>query len=139
MLTIEDKFEIQEIVARFAHYSDYGDWAAMETLYTPEILTEMEGIAMKYEGIATQIAHAQASYAQANGKNRHYHFNLIIDESDAGVFANYFIVNVNAGSVPLGAQIVVTGRHRDRVVKTGTGWKFAHRFLTFDQAVSLTF
>jgi len=37
------------------------------------------------------------------------------------------------------AQIVVTGRHRDRVVKTESGWKFAHRFITFDQSFDLNF
>ena len=139
MLTIEDKFAIQELVARFAHCSDYGDWAGMEALYTPDIVTEMEGIEMKYEGIAAQVAHARASDEQAQGKNRHYHFNLVIEEAGEDVFANYFIVNVNAGSTPMGAQIIVTGRHRDRVVKTQDGWKFAHRFLTFDQNVALTF
>jgi hypothetical protein len=139
MLTIEDKFEIQELVARFAHCSDYGDWRGMEALYMPDVVTEMDGIAMKYEGIAAQIAHAQASDEQAQGKNRHYHFNLVIEETGGEVFANYFIVNVNAGSTPMGAQIVVTGRHRDRVEKTREGWKFAHRFLTFDQTVSLNF
>lgn len=139
MLTIEDKFDIQQLVARFAHCSDYGDWAGMEALYTSDIVTEMDGIEIKYEGIAAQIAHAKASDEQAQAKNRHYHFNLVIEESGEDVFANYFIVNVNAGSTPMGAQIVVTGRHRDRVVKTQGGWKFAHRFLTFDQNVSLTF
>ena len=139
MLTVEDKLEIQELVARFAHCSDYGDWAGMEALYTPDIVTEMEGISMRYEGVAAQIEHAKASDQQAAGKNRHYHFNLVIDENAEGVFANYFIVNVNAGSVPMGATIVVTGRHRDRVVKTQSGWKFAHRFLTFDQNVSVNF
>lgn len=139
MLTVEDKMEIQELVARFAHCSDYGDWTGMEALYTPDIVTEMEGIEMRYEGIPAQIEHAQVSDRQANGKNRHYHFNLVIEEEDDGVFAKYFIVNVNAGSSPMSAQIVVSGRHRDRVVKAEGRWKFAHRFLTFDQSVTLDF
>lgn len=139
MLTLEDKFDIHELIARFAHCSDYGDWVGMEALYTPDIVTELAGIAIKYEGVAAQIEHAKASDQQANGKNRHYHFNIVIEDGAAGTFATYYIVNVNAGATPMGAAIVVTGRHRDRVVKTAQGWKFAHRFLTFDQSVSLDF
>lgn len=139
MLTIEDKFEIQELVARFAHCSDYGDWAGLEALYVPEIVTEMEGLPMRYEGVAAQIEHAKESASQTGGKNRHYHFNLLIEEQDGEVFANYFIVNVNAGAAPMTAQIVVTGRHRDTVVRTDAGWRFSRRFLTFDQSFELNF
>jgi ketosteroid isomerase-like protein len=138
-MTLDDKFEITQLVARSAHCADYGDWAGMEALYTSDIVTEMEGEKMKFEGIASQIEHAQESYKYANGKNRLYQFNVTIDESPDGAYVNYYVVNVNAGSEPMGAQIVVTGRHRDKVVKTEDGWKFVHRFLTFDQSVTLTF
>lgn len=48
-------------------------------------------------------------------------------------------MNVNAGHTPLSAQIVVTGRQRDTVVKTGDGWKIARRFVRFDQKFGLDF
>ena len=139
LITLEDKYAIQELVARFAHCSDFGDWAGMEALYAPEIVTEMDGIPIKYEGIAAQIEHARESDRQTEGKNRHLHFNIYIEEKAGEVRANYMFLNVNAGKAPMAAQIVVSGRHSDTVVKTDSGWKFAHRRVFFDQSFQLDF
>ncbi|MDD3797949.1 MAG: nuclear transport factor 2 family protein [Novosphingobium sp.] len=139
MITLEDKIAIQELVARFAHCSDYGDWAGLEKLYTDDVVTEMEGIPLKYEGIAAQVEHAKESDRQAQGKNRHYNFNLYIEEEGDEVVARYFFVNANAGGTPMSAQIVTTGRMRDTVVKTGGEWKIARRYVTFDQTFELNF
>jgi hypothetical protein len=86
MLTIEDKIAIQELIARFAHCSDYADWAELEKLYAPDVVTEMEGIPMSYTGIAEQIEHAKESDRRAAGKNRHYNFNLYVEEENGQVF-----------------------------------------------------
>ena len=139
MITLDDKFAIQELVARFTHCSDYGDWAGLEALYTPDILTEMEGLPVRYQGIAAQVEHAQESDRQATGKNRHYNFNLVIAQENGEVVAQYAFMNVNAGAAPMAAQIVVTGRMRDTVVKTDAGWKIKHRFVRFDQSFDLNF
>ena len=139
IITLEDKIAIQELIARFAHCSDYGDWAGLEALYLPDVVTEMEGIPLKYEGIAAQVEHAKASDRQAEGKNRHLNFNLYIEEADSEVTANYFFLNVNAGKTPMAANIVVSGRMRDTVVKTPDGWKIARRFVRFDQSFDLDF
>ena len=65
-------------------------------------------------------------------------FNLTITEEGGEVFANYAFMNVNAGHAAMTAQIVVTGRMRDTVVKTAAGWKIARRFVRFDQSVEIT-
>jgi len=139
MITIEDKIAIQELIARFAHYSDYGDWERLAKLYTADVVTEMEGIPLTYSGIADQIAHAKESDRQAAGKNRHYNFNMYIEEENGAVIANYFFLNVNAGAKPMAAQMVTSGRMRDTVVKMADGWKIARRFVSFDQTFELNF
>ena len=139
MITIEDKIAIQELIARFAHYSDYGDWERLAKLYTADVVTEMEGIPLTYSGIADQIAHAKESDRQAAGKNRHYNFNMYIEEENGAVVANYFFLNVNAGAKPMAAQMVTSGRMRDTVVKMANGWKIARRFVSFDQTFELNF
>jgi len=139
MITLEDKVAIQELIARFAHCSDFGDWETLAKLYTPDVVTEMEGIALRYEGVEAQVTHARESAQHTEGKNRHFFFNLFVTEEAGEIFANYMLMNVNAGHVPMGAKIVVTGRQRDTVVKTDTGWKIAHRFISFDQNVQLDF
>lgn len=139
MITLEDKIAIQELVARFTRCSDFGDWEGLARLYTPDVVTEMEGIAIRYEGIEAQVDHARQSDENAEGKNRHYNFNLIVSEDNGQVFADYAFMNVNAGHAPMSSKIVVTGRQRDTVVKTGEGWKIARRFVQFDQSFSLDF
>jgi ketosteroid isomerase-like protein len=139
MITIEDKIAIQELIARFAHYSDYGDWERLAKLYTADVVTEMEGIPLTYNGIADQIAHAKESDRQAAGKNRHYNFNMYIEEENGAVVANYFFLNVNAGAKPMAAQMVTSGRMRDTVVKMADGWKIARRLVSFDQTFELNF
>lgn len=139
MLTVEDKIAIHELLARFAHHSDFCDYDALATLYTADVSTELDGIAIRYDGIEAQVEHAQESANQTEGKNRHYFFNIFVTEQDDQVFADYMFMNVNAGQVPMAAKIVVTGSQRDRVVRTDTGWKIAHRFVRFDQNVQLDF
>lgn len=138
MITLEDKFAISELVARFAHCSDFGDWETLATLYAPDVETQMEGIEVRFRGIDEQIEHAKVSERQTEGKNRHFNYNLFITEEGGEVFANYMFMNVNAGHTAMAAKIVVTGRMRDTVVKTGDGWKIARRFVRFDQNVAVT-
>lgn len=136
-LTVEDRFAIQDLIARFAHCSDYRDYEGLAKLYVLDVVTEMDGIPMSYKGIEEQIKHAKISDEQTGGKNRHYNFNLYIEEVDGKVFANYFFVNANAGGKPLTAQIVTSGRMRDTVVRTSDGWRIAHRKVSFDQSFDL--
>ena len=139
MITLEDKIGIQELIARFTRCSDYGDWEGLATVYTPDVEVEMEGLEIRYTGVEAQVEHAKESDRQAEGKNRHFNFNMIVSEKDGAVYAEYAFMNVNAGKAPMDAKIVVSGRQRDTVVKTGEGWKIAHRFIQFDQSFSLDF
>ncbi|CAD7339958.1 nuclear transport factor 2 family protein [Sphingomonadales bacterium 56] len=139
MITLEDKIAIQELIARFTRCSDYGDWEGLATVYTPDVEVEMEGLEIRYTGVEAQVEHAKESDRQAEGKNRHFNFNMIVSEKDGAVYAEYAFMNVNAGKAPMDAKIVVSGRQRDTVVKTGEGWKIAHRFIQFDQSFSLDF
>ena len=139
MITLEDKIAIQELVARFTRCSDFGDWEGLATLFAPEVVTELEGLPIRYEGVEAQVEHDKESANQTEGKNRHYNFNMIVSERDGAVHAEYAFMNVNAGQAPMSAKIVVSGRQRDTVVKTGDVWKIAHRFVQFDQSFSLDF
>jgi ketosteroid isomerase-like protein len=138
-LTVEDRLDIAELIARFAHCSDYGDWDGLASLYRDDVVTEMDGQTIRYTGIAEQVAHARESDAQAQGKNRHYNFNLMIETDGDTIKARYAFMNVNAGRAPMSAKIVVTGRMSDTVVKTPQGWKIAHRHVSFDQSFGLDF
>jgi SnoaL-like domain len=137
-ITVEDKIAIGELIARFAHYSDFCAWDELATLYAPDVETEMEGMPLRFRGIDEQIEHAKVSEQQTQGKNRHYNFNLFVTEEGGEVQAHYMFMNVNAGAAPMGATIVVSGRMRDTVVKLDGNWKIARRFVRFDQDVTVT-
>ena len=137
-ITLEDKIAIGELVARFAHCSDFCDWEELAKLYAPDVETEMEGIPLRFRGIEEQIEHAKVSEQQTQGKNRHFNFNLFVTEEGAEVQAHYMFMNVNAGATPMSGTIVVTGRMRDTVVKTDGCWKIARRLVRFDQDVTVT-
>lgn len=133
MLTLQDRYEIEELINRFAHYSDYGDYEALAQLYTPDIVTHITGIGHPFKGVEAQILHARESARFTNGKNRHFHTNLFIEEHDGDRLAHYYVININAGDQPMAPSMVVTGRMRDRVVKTSSGWRIAERYFTPDQ------
>lgn len=139
MLTTEDRLDIADLIARFTQCSDYADWNTLSTLFTPDVVTELDGLPVRYEGIEQQVEHARESDRQAEGKNRHFNFNMTITERDGRIYADYAFMNVNAGHAPMTSQIVVTGRMQDRVEKTPDGWKIAHRFVRFDQKFNLDF
>jgi len=73
------------------------------------------------------------------GGNRHYNFNLFIEEGADGVVATYSFLNVDAGAKALEARIVTSGRMRDRVVKVEGSWRIARRSVAFDQSFELDF
>ena len=133
MLSLQDRYEIEELINRFAHYSDYEDYESLAQLYTPDIVTNITGIDHPFKGIEAQIQHARESARFTNGKNRHFYTNLFIEELDGNHFANYYVINVNAGDQPMAPRMVVTGRMRDRVVKSASGWRIAERRFTPDQ------
>jgi len=138
MLTLEDKYAIQELVCLFAHYSDFENYEALRSLFMPDIITHTAGSELKFKGIEAKIEHARESAKHTNGKNRHFYMNIVIEQEGGDVFAHYYVMNVNAGERPLGLQMVVSGRMRDRVVKTPDGWRIAERTFTPDQSFTYT-
>lgn len=135
----EDKLAIAELVAKFTRCSDFGDWDGLSRLFTPDVVTRIEGLDLSYIGIEQQVAHARESDRQTEGKNRHYNFNFIVSHENGETYADYAFMNVNAGHAPMAAKIVVTGRQRDTVVQVDGEWKIACRLVQFDQQVALDF
>lgn len=135
--TLEDRIAVQELVHRFAHCSDFADLEGLTKLYTPDVVTEMDGQKIRFEGIAAQVEHARKSDEVSGGKNRHYFFNMIVDGSGDSGTASYFFLNVYAGREPMKARIICSGRQVDTVRRTGQGWKIAHRRVSFDQELEI--
>lgn len=136
-LTIEDRLAAQEVVHRFAHYSDYCDWDRLATLYTSDALTEMDGHAVRFRGGDEQVAHARKSAEVSGGKNRHYFFNMIVEGEGDTARVQYCFLNVFAGTEAMKARIICSGRQVDTLSRTAEGWKIAHRRVSFDQDLEI--
>lgn len=136
-LGIEDKLAAQEVVHRFAHHSDYGEWDELATLYTPDALTEMDGQSLCFRGVQAQVEHAKKSAEVSGGKNRHYFCNMIVDGEGDTARVRYCFLNVFAGTEPMKAQIICSGRQVDTLTRTAEGWKIAHRRVSFDQDLNI--
>lgn len=139
-LTLDDKWAIQDLVNRFCHYSDYGEWDKLRALYTDTATTELVGLNTRFRGPDEQVLHAQHSFEHARGKNRHYNHNLIIDETsdDDEAWARYYIQQLAAQDAPGATGLGVTARMEDRVVRTAAGWRIAERRFHCDQTFQLS-
>lgn len=137
-LTTADRSEIGELVAKFAHWSDFGDWDALATCFTDDVVTCIAG-KPAYVGIAAQVAHARKSAEWTQGQNRHLALNLWIEpEGDDAARAHYYLINFVAGVAIGDPKIVVSARMTDHVVRGATGWRIARRELEPDQPFPVT-
>ena len=132
-LTTADRIEIGELIARFAHFSDYGDWDALAACFTDDVVTSIAG-RPAFVGIAAQVTHARNSAEWTQNQNRHLALNLWIEpDGDDAARARYYLINFVAGREIGEPKIVVSARMTDHVVRRGTGWRIARRELEPDQ------
>lgn len=137
-LTTADRIEIGELIARFAHFSDYGDWDALAACFTDDVVTSIAG-KPAFVGIAAQVTHARNSAEWTQNQNRHLALNLWIEpDGDDAARARYYLINFVAGREIGEPKIVVSARMTDHVVRRGTGWRIARRELEPDQPFPVT-
>lgn len=137
-LTTADRIEIGELIARFAHFSDYGDWDALAACFTDDVVTSVAG-KPAFVGIAAQVTHARNSAEWTQNQNRHLALNLWIEpDGDDAARARYYLINFVAGREIGEPKIVVSARMTDHVVRRGTGWRIARRELEPDQPFPVT-
>jgi hypothetical protein len=138
-LTLEDKWAIQEVINRFCHWSDYGEWDKLRGLFTADCVTELVGLDTRFCGPDQQVTHARHSDEHARGRNRHYNHNLVIDPvGDGQAWARYFIQQLVAEQEYGKTQLGATGRIEDRLLRTADGWKIAERRVHMDQVFRLS-
>jgi hypothetical protein len=132
-LTTSDRVEIGELIARFAHFSDYGDWDSLATCFSDDVVTCIAG-KPTYVGIAAQVAHARNSAVWTDGQNRHVALNLWIEpDGQDCARARYYLINFVSGTEIGAPKIVVSARMTDHVVRGPSGWRIARRELEPDQ------
>jgi hypothetical protein len=128
-----DRLSIGDLVAKFCHCSDYGDWEALATCFTADVVTSIGGVPT-YVGVAAQVAHARSSAEWTQRQNRHLALNLWIEPLSADAArAHYYLLNFVTGENPGDPKLVVSARMTDHVERDKSGWRIARRELVPDQ------
>jgi hypothetical protein len=139
-LSVEDKVEIQESLARRAHASDYPDpdvWVATfsddgviempsgAVLDLPGGATEMQTVIRGSEELRTFLD----GYLPSNPGLRHWLNNIVIDGDGDTATARCFFNLIDTGR---GAASVVTGRYINTMKKIDGTWKTTHQKVEMD-------
>lgn len=137
---VEDRLEILDLLARYAHAYDEGDRATLETLFTADAEFHIRGSVGRVP--ATMVGR-DAIVAALAGKweairpeqRRHVATNLVVlDQSESTArAASYLVLVATSGGTP---TVLATGRYEDDLVKGPDGrWRIRWREASVDSDV----
>jgi 3-phenylpropionate/cinnamic acid dioxygenase small subunit len=133
--TWESHHAITTLLFRYAECVDAADFVGIGDLVADAVITN--------EGVEGEIAGRDAVKQLYLGTNRvhddgtlrtrHLTSNVQVDIEEAAGTAtarSAFVVFQQTATLPL--QPIVSGRYRDRFVRSGRGWRFAQRHIIVD-------
>lgn len=123
--------DIAKLIVRYALLNDAQDWNAVADMYLEDgRMARPSSPDAFVEGRAAILASFTARPARAS---RHVVSNIVVDLDgpDAAratsVIVLYMGDSVESGLPTMAANAPLVGTFRDRLVKTGDGWRFAER------------
>jgi 3-phenylpropionate/cinnamic acid dioxygenase small subunit len=127
---------IEKLVYLYAERIDQGDLAGVGELFAnAEIhVAGSDAVTSGRDAVRELYETTTRRYPDGTPKTKHLTTNLIIDIDEAAGRAtcrSYFTVLQQTSDLPL--QVVITGRYRDRFVRTDKEWQFAAREMALDQ------
>ena len=128
--SFEDKFAIQELVSRYNHAIDFGNYEAWVECFTEDGV--FDGSAGCFVGRAElQKFTEQFKTTRANLPNvRHCVMNTVTDvEGDTAISSSYLQLLTTGKE---GAKVMFSGRYDDKLVKVRGKWRFKERKVTRD-------
>ncbi len=130
-LTVEDRLEIADLVARYNHAVDGGDGDAFAATFTDDGALDAAGRVI--EGRAALATFAKGLPGSVRVP-RHIASNLVIDgDSEAGraTLAAYVQMYALADDPPR-QQVAASGVYDDQLVRVDGRWRFVRRVFTRD-------
>lgn len=128
---LEDKFAIEELIARYNQSLDRGDYATWVACWSDDAV--LDGIGKLLTGKAQIQAFADqyegSTRSKINGL-KHYTVNILSEiEGDRATSSSYLqLVN----TTNKGVKIIFTGRYEDDLKRVNGQWQFAKRKLHQD-------
>ena len=128
---VSDDAAIRNVVARLAMLSDEGDLEEYVDLFTDDARWDMPG--GKLQGrdnlLAGGVERRAAGTVGPGSNTRHVIATQTVEvDGDEAVSKAYWQFWVNTATEP---SVALFGTYRDRLARTGDGWKLAHRVISF--------
>ena len=123
---MEDRLEINDLYARYAHAFDSNSVEEWAHLFTPDGVFRLEG--------RGELVGRAALMEFALGRNgatpniSHHTTNVIADETSEGADGRAYAVAFRSDSDSI--RMVNVGRYADKLVKYEGAWRFAERHFT---------
>jgi hypothetical protein len=122
-LTNDDRREIGELIARFAHAMDSKDADAYRRIFTDDGVFVMDG--MKTWTGTKELETMVAGPRRERPKITHFFSNIKIEPTPQGAKATHYVILIDLQKNPA----ITSGGYCDNdVVKTRDGWKFKKRW-----------
>ena len=119
-LSLEDRFAISELLARYFHATDARDCDAIAAMFAPDGILEVEG-SWQARG-RKQIADAERP-VRPRAPRRHLVNSLVIDGNGSGASCTASVAVVETGGT-----LRVSGRFASKVAKQRDGrWQIVHQ------------
>lgn len=130
---IEDRFQIQELIARYNQSLDSGDYPTWVDCWTDDAV--LDGIGKLLHGKAAIKAFAdrydENTRSKLNGL-KHYTVNVLSTiDRDSAKSSSYLQL---LKTTEKGVVIIFTGRYEDELRRVNGVWKFSRRKLHQDKA-----
>lgn len=124
-LTVEDRLDILDLLARYAHAIDDG---------TPEEWADCFTDDAEFDARPVAHCHSRQELIEfcrmVAGGTRHWTCNVVIDGDGERATAKLFLLSLRPGRTP---QPGPTAIYRDRLRKTADGWRIEYRKVDFDE------
>lgn len=126
-LSVEDQLAIQQLYAKYNHALDFGNVAGWVATFTPDGTFTSGANSFKGSEALGQFATGFASRMKA----RHWTNNLIVEADGDGAAGTCYLQLLNVAD-PKTPTVLTTAIYRDKLTKTGDGWRFTERTVTAD-------
>jgi ketosteroid isomerase-like protein len=125
-LSVADRLDILDLVARYNHAIDSGDAAAWAATFTPDGVFETARGATTGTAALTEFA---ATFHSRMANARHWNTNHVVEGDGDQATHRCYLQLLRTGEQ---AGIISTGRYEDRLRRVDGAWRFAQRTVVGD-------
>ncbi len=129
-LSVEDRLEIMEMMARYCWAIDQRSWGGFAEMFTGDCRLDFGDVMGVFEG-RDGIERFTTVMSGLDLFMRHYSTNLVLEGDDREVVARSYVLAITGTGSGRGQA---TGRYEDRLVKVDGRWRIRERRAVIEMA-----